>query len=476
MTTKNNQLYNSQLFSRIANNLTSALVGSASDDASIARANYYDSQTQGQDLKNKNVSDLRASIAPATSVLANNILRANTGNANAQFNQSGVPIVDTGNMSMSVSGDPNIRPPASMTKDNYQSTARAMLGDLTYNPDQFAKAIQNLGGAETAKLAQNLIAGGNADQMRRGAILNNMTPGLYFDQGTAQKKIQNDLDAKNFKTTTDAGVDEKVGMNKNKLDANVKRIIGLDKNKKVEATARYKFDNRDITIAVGKDKQVFVDKATGEKLGIEAQTIDGKKVYILDGRQTVDKVEVKVGKADVYLNEETAKELGIPVNDQGQYVIKGLGYNDGTSGNNTSSKKDAIKPKDFMSMVSNTLANEKTKPIFTDKLPGNIIGGVKKEMKKIYDKEIAKINAGTSKGDTSTAYLKTIEFIVSRGVVDVDTSGFGSTSVPKFFYDSFLRTSNNVDVMTKWFQGIGYNKDIASQIANDIFRKRAQNG
>ena len=177
MGSKYNQLYGNPAFSRIANNLTSALVGSASDDASIARANYYDSQTQGQDLKNKNVSDLRASIAPATSVLANNILRANTGNANAQFNQSGVPIVDGGNMSMSVSGNPNIRPPASMTKDNYQSTARAMLGDLTYSPNQFAKAIQNLGGAETAKLAQTLIAGGNADQMRRGAILNNMNPG-----------------------------------------------------------------------------------------------------------------------------------------------------------------------------------------------------------------------------------------------------------------------------------------------------------
>jgi hypothetical protein len=403
-------------------------------------------------------------------------LRANTGNPNAQFNQSGIPFVDGGNMSMTVSGNPNILPPASMTKDNYQSTARAMLGDLTYSPNQFAKAIQNLGGAETAKLAQNLISGGNADQMRRGAILNNMNPGLYFDKDTAQTKIKNDFDAKNYKTDVDAGVDEKVGMNKNKLDANVKRIIGLDKNEKVDATARYKFDNRDITIAVGKDKQVFVDKATGVKLGIEPQTLDGKEVYILDGRQTVDKVEVKVGKADVYLNEETAKELGIPVNDQGQYIIEGSGYDESTSGNNASSKKDAIKPKDFMLMVSNTLANEKTKPIFTDKLPGNIIGGVKKEMKKIYDKEIAKINAGTSNGDTSTAYLKTIEFIVSRGVVDVSTGNFSSTSVPKFFYDSFLRTSNSVDVMTKWFQGIGYNKDIASQIANDIFRKRAQNG
>ena len=42
MSTRNNQLYQNQLFSRIANNLTNALVGTASDDASIARANYYE--------------------------------------------------------------------------------------------------------------------------------------------------------------------------------------------------------------------------------------------------------------------------------------------------------------------------------------------------------------------------------------------------------------------------------------------------
>lgn len=97
-------------------------------------------------------------------------------------------------------------------------------------------------------------------------------------------------------------------------------------------------------------------------------------------------------------------------------------------------------------------------------------------MKKIYDKEIAKINAGTATGDTSTAYIKTIEFIISRGVVDVSTGNFSSTSVPKFFYDSYLKTNTNIEDMTKWFQGIGYSKDIASKIANDIFTKRAQNG
>jgi len=463
MGSKYNQLYGNPAFSRIANNLTSALVGSASDDASIARANYYDSQTQGQDLKNKNVSDLRASIAPATSVLANNILRANTGNANAQFNQSGVPIVDGGNMSMSVSGNPNIRPPASMTKDNYQSTARAMLGDLTYSPNQFAKAIQNLGGAETAKLAQTLIAGGNADQMRRGAILNNMTPGLYFDQGTAQKKIKNDFDAKNFKTTTDAGVDEKVGMNKNKLDANVKRIIGLDKNKKVEATARYKFDNRDISIAVGKDKQVFVDKATGEKLGIEAQTIDGKKVYILDGRQTVDKVEVKVGKADVYLNEETAKELGIPVNDQGQYVIKGSGYNDGTS---TSGDTNLIKGN-----LIKVFDNEFKKYADYEKFPGKIKTKFQKILQGLVEDKVKQDNESFQQ-----SFIKVAAPIIGMGTTEITVGS--NFYMPTYFYKNFKMQMRNVDnpkpqseVLEDLQEDLGFTKDQADRIIEQMLNE-----
>ena len=111
MGSKYNELYGNSALNRTLGNLAKTLVGSATDDAAIARANYIDSQTVGQDLKNKNMTELRSSIAPATSVLANNILRANTGKPNAQFNQSGVPFVDGGNMSMSVSGNPNILPP-----------------------------------------------------------------------------------------------------------------------------------------------------------------------------------------------------------------------------------------------------------------------------------------------------------------------------------------------------------------------------
>jgi len=464
MSTKYNQLYNNPALTRAFSNIANTLIGSASDDAAIARANYLRSQTEGQDLKNKNMIGLQKSIEPTTNVLASNILRSFTGQPNAQFNQSGVPIVDGGNMSMPVSGNINVMPPADMTKENYSNVARAMLGDLTYNPQQFAGALNTLGKSEREMQAQNLITSGNADDRRAGFNLLGKSPGQFFDSGSAEY-------ATDRKT--------EVGLDKNKREAQVKKQIGLDKNQKVFDIGKYKHDNRDISIAVGKDKQLIVDKATGKKLGITPQIINGKKVYVFDGRQTVDKIEVKVGKSDVYMSKERAEKLGIKPNSNGQYIIKGSGYNDGSgggSGGSGGSGKDAIKPKDFMKLVSDSLANEGNKPIFTDKLPGNIIGGVKKEMKKIYDKEIAKINAGTAKGDTSTAYIKTIEFIISRGVVDVSTGNFSSTAVPKFFYDSYLKTNTNIEDMTKWFQGIGYSKDIASKIANDIFTKRAQNG
>ena len=62
MSSKYNQLYGNSALNRALGNIAKTLVGSATDDAAIARANYLDSQTQGQDLKNKNVSVLSETI------------------------------------------------------------------------------------------------------------------------------------------------------------------------------------------------------------------------------------------------------------------------------------------------------------------------------------------------------------------------------------------------------------------------------
>ena len=477
MSTRNNQLYQNQLFSRIANNLTNALVGTASDDAAIARANYYDSQTQGQNLKNKNMTDFRASIPQATSVLAGNILRSNTGNPNAQFNQSGVPIVDGGNMSMPVSGNINVMPPSNMTQDNYQGTARAMLGDLTYSPNQFAKAIQNLGSAETAKLAQNLIAGGNADQMRRGAILNNMTPGKFFDAGSSNRAMDLDLQADKYKSdksleaskyrTDEDNITKREDLKEKRI---ISKELGIKKINKVAEVAKYKFDNREIKIAVGKDQKVYIDMATADTLGVEPTIENGEEVYVINGKaspQKVDQVKVNVGKADVYLSKEMADELGIPVNDQGQYVIKGSGYNDGTGsgGSGGSGKKLGMKATD----VKNTLANLKTTyeqfTDYTENLPQAVIGNIEKQIIKMMK---ADMDDGMSRDQ---AFINNARGVVSQGAVKITSStlGFGDNLyAPKFFVDYFKRSTATIDQIKKQFIQLGYNEDQAKAIAEFI--------
>ena len=400
-------------------------------------------------------------------------MRANTGNSNAQFNQSGVPIVDAGNMSMPVSGNINVLPPESMTQDNYKGTARAMLGDLTYSPSQFAAAIQNLGSAEKSKLAQNLITSGNAEKMRQGAILQKMNPGLYFDKGTAQKKLSNDytigmdrnlkaLQSKNYKTDKDSAVDEKVGMNKNKLEAEVKEKVGLDKNEKGAEVAKYKFDNKVINIAVGKDKQVIVDKNTGKKLGIKPTKIDGKDVYVFDGKQSIDKIQVKVGKSDVYMNKEMAEKLGITPNANGQYIIKGSGYNDGTSGSGGSGSKSGMKTTD----VKNTLANLKTTyeqfTNYTDNLPQGVIGNIEKQIMKMMK---ADMDDGMSRDQ---AFINNARGIISQGVVSIPDGMMSSFFAPKFFVDYHKRSTATNEQLIKVFKGLGYNDGQAKTIADFI--------
>jgi len=437
MSTKYNQLYNNPALTRAFSNIANTLIGSASDDAATARANYLRSQTEGQNLKNKNIVDFRKSIEPTTNVLSNNILRSFTGQPNAQFNQSGVPIVDGGNMSMPVSGNINVMPPADMTKENYSNVARAMLGDLTYNPQQFAGALNTLGKSQREMQAQNLITSGNPDDRRAGFNLLGKSPGQFFDAGSAEY-------ATDKKT--------EVGLNKNQLDAQVKKEIGLDKNEKVFEITKYKFDNRDISIAVGKDKQVFLDKATGKKLGIPPQTINGEEVYVLDGKQSPNKVVVKVGKSDVYLNEETAKAIGVPKNSEGKYVIKGKGFADGSGGGSGGSgiKGNIIKIFD----------TEFKKYADYEKFPGKNKTKFQKILQQIVESKLQNSNESFQQ-----VFLKEVSPIIGMGTTEitVGTNFF----IPTYFFENFSKQLANgrpaAQIQKDLQDDLGYSEDQAKR-------------
>lgn len=439
-TVKYNQLYNNPALTRAFSNIANTLVGSASDDAATARANYLRSQTEGQNIKNKNMVDFRNSIEPTTNVISNNILRSFTGQPNAQFNQSGVPIVDGGNMSMPVSGNTNVMPPADMTKENYSNVARTMLGDLTFKPNQFASALNTLGTTEREKLAQNLITSGNPDDRRAGFSLLGKSPGAYFDAGSA-------------KYATDKKTE--VGMNKNQLDAKVKKEIGLDKNQKVFDIAKYKFDNRDISIAVGKDKQVFLDKATGKKLGIPPQTINGEEVYVLDGKQSPNKVVVKVGKSDVYLNKETADALGVPKNSDGKYVIKGKGFADGSGGGSGGSGGSGIKGN-----IIKIFDTEFKKYADYEKFPGKNKTKFQKILQQIVESKLQNSNESFQQ-----VFLKEVSPIIGMGTTEI-TEGT-NFFIPTYFFENFAKQLANgrpaVQIQKDLQDDLGYSEDQAKR-------------
>ena len=472
MSSRRNNIYRDESISRAFGNIANILTGSAADDANIARGRYYDSQTVGQNQKNKNVSDLQASIPNTTNTLAGQMLKSFTGEPNAGFNQSQVPFIDGGNMSKPISGDTSVLPNNSYSLDNLTSVARSMLGDLSYKPNQFADALNTIGKSEKSKLAQNMIQKGDAEAIRRGAIMQGGNPGQYFDSGTAQTKIANDLSGtldKNNKSLEASQYNTDQDNITKKEDAKQKRIItkelGIAKIESVAATAKYKFDNREITIAVGKDQKVYIDQTTADTLGVEPTIENGEKVYVINGKASpnkVDQVKVQVGKADVFLSKEMADELGIPVNDQGQYVIKGSGFKDSTSNKNNG----GLKQKD-VNDSQRYFKNAYESYEKYNELPSNVIGNIQQ----IIYKNIAKDLKEEVPRDQ--AFSSNVEGVVSQGVVQITNPLVGEDLVaPKYFVNYFQKnpkgTVATLETVVKFFGSLGYDDNDSKAIANFI--------
>ena len=500
MASRNNDLYNNPAISRAFGNITKALLGDASSDADIARSEYYKSKTTGSELANQRSKELQNSLKNTTGVLANKILQSFTGNNNAGFNQSGTPFVDGGNSSMPVSGQIGTFPNQSYTKDNLSSVANTMLGNLDYKPNQFASMLGNLDQNKINNLATNMMLSGDKSKMSTAFKLLGKSPGKWFDQENVSESIANEksvgldknkkaleglkyksnqtLEGSKYKSDKafDAKtyeVDEKNKITKADLKEKnaIKKELGLEKIKSESVVAKYKFDNRTIKIAVGKDQKVYVDQDTADTLGIEPTMENGEEVYVIDGkasRQKVDQVKVSVGKSDVYLSKEMAEKLGIQKNDNNQYVIKGKGFS--SDGSGSGSGKVKMKPKEYFENLNNTfVANEEN---FTSLLSAKVRGGLKVVMKKLFDKEIKKINDGQATGDAATAYLKTTDKIMSQGVTEIDTGMFSSLNVPTFFYNSFIRLNTSESDMKKWWGSIGYSKDESNEIVQNILQAR----
>ena len=121
-------------------NLTRALIGSAADDASLARARAsdalagkYDAETEGLGIKNQNATNLQSAVADASTSdgpLAQSILASMGGQ------------MDNGNMIQAVpQGGPQMSVPMNANQVNVSQAdqlkalgglAREFFGDMTY--------------------------------------------------------------------------------------------------------------------------------------------------------------------------------------------------------------------------------------------------------------------------------------------------------------------------------------------------------
>ena len=458
-------------------NLTRALIGSASDDAALARARASDataalrkSQTTGVDQDNA----MAASLYAAGNALATD--------PNFQSQIAKALGIDT--LASEFMGPPA---PGQMRlgTDNATNMARTALGKYG-SADQMTSAFGNIGEGADNSLARSMILSGTDDEAGRGALMLSPGGGKYQNPGFAGLELStndatnrrdDDLDYNlgKFKVETESddrqrGQDITSADNRYATDESetTKRrsddlqygpggqgdrdntargawerykadkdydakIYDTDKD---DTFARWKHDNRDIEISVEPGKQIVVNPEAGKKLGIQP---DASGLYVLDGGPKPGAIIVKVGKEDVYLTEADAKALGIKKNDAGQYVIpgkpelapKGSGGSSSSGGANVKGAGNTLDmtryQEQFKKDVTAYINMEETP------LPGHAIGA----MNTISEQMIRADLADNEDLDVNAAYSQNVIPMLSAGAYTI-TEG-RNFNVPNYFVQYFAR-------------------------------------
>ena len=459
-------------------NLTRALIGSASDDAALARAKaseatarYRDSQTAGQNQDN----EMAASLYAAGNALATD--------PNFQSQIAKALGIDT-------LASEFIGPPAPgqmrLGTDNANKMARTALG--TYgNAETMTSAFGNIGQGADNSLARSMILSGTDDEAARGALMMSPGGGKYQNPGFAGLELStndatnrrdDDLDYNlgRYKVDTESddrqrGQDitssdnryatdesEKTNRRSDDLqygpggqgdrdnaarDAWERYKADKDYDAKIYDTdtddtfARWKHDNRDIEISVEPGKQIVVNPEAGKKLGI---TPDASGLYVLDGGPKPGAIIVKVGKEDVYLTEDDAKALGIKKNDAGQYVIPGKPELAPKGSGGSSSSSGGANVKGAGNTLDMTRYQEQFKKDVTayinmeeTPLPGHAIGA----MNTISEQMIRADLADNENLDVNAAYSQNVIPMLSAGAYTI-TEG-RNFYVPNYFMQYFAR-------------------------------------
>lgn len=413
MATKYNQLYNNPQLNRAFSNIAKTLIGSAQDDAAISLSNLRNAQTRGQNIKNQNMMDLRNTVEPTSQLLGSQIARTITGNPNVGINETGTGFIDGGNMSMPLSN--NLDRNTNMS-NQFSSAGRAMLGDLDYTPNQFTGALKNLNQAQTDNLARSLILSNDPKKQRQGFILSGNNPGKYFKDGTAEKEIANNLEAKLY------GSDKKLEGTKYSADKRLEGVkdknivterIGLDKNEKGLEAEKFKADKK---LEGTKDKNKKDFEAKKEKNQID-------KMY----KEGLLKVKEK-------------EKKGMPKIKEVQDAVLNL-YESNAAYEDFGAK--------FRSRINDIFL----KQVFKDFNNGIIVNGENQKL-------------------SFTEAFQRNQRMISDGIVEIGSGFFSSNfKFPAYFYNAFKRNLNAMgeeEVKRRIIRDFGYDSDQAKAVINQI--------
>ena len=474
---------------RIGGALSRAMIGNASDDAAIALAKYRDAQTEGQNLSNQAMSGNLAAINAAAkgNIMPRTVARAM--NYDVDNGNLIKPVLPGGaQMSVPALGADQRNMDGGALMADLSNIARTMYGDGTSNANQLSQMLNNLGEAGSSRMAENMILGGTDNQAGRGALMLNPAGGKFQNPSFAGRELEtNDAtnrrdDDLNSDTRLDSnqrvenvGLDknrrvENVGMDKNQTDkevgldlnaakerynnykadreeeaanykVNTQAGVDRDKNKAADATVRYKHDNRTVEFTVEPGKLLVIDPVSAKKAGIPIQTEgEYEGLYVLDGGQNLkDGVKVTVGQADVIVTKEVAEKLGIPkVN--GQYRVKGAGYNSGSSTSGSSGSVDfAVSPSDDTALRDFIDAQDTE----------NVIDGMSNAATIVNQLVNASVSAMGAKKNIPNA-KSFITQKLSRGFKEFEVPNSGrlyndTFNVPNFLLDELNATTGDVE-------------------------------
>ena len=470
--------------------------GRASDSLASLRAE----QRRLEALKTARFGDLQKVASEPNALLANAMLTT-LGEQGAEMDALGnvVKIQPEGAPLQSVPY--KIDPTTGTGTDlGVNNLTNAMFGNLDFTPNQFASALTELGEGRQSSLARAILLDPNASIEAKAGAFQSMgnSPGKYFDPSFANSELVKTLAAGTDQSTaTDASRLEGVQYTADTVEAAANREDdlrfgkggqgdrdsndkltweqykadrGLDAKKyesnkvsgdrrynsdQVFELGKYKHDNRTIEIEVGNDKVITLDPASGAKLGLQKNS-DG--LYQIEGPKTTNVVTVKIGQADVIMDKETAEALNVPINDDGQYVIKGAGY---ASSSGAGNSKLGFTASEFSTQYTKVIENV---PDY-DGIPSNVRALLKTQLN---NWTTSALQDGSAL-DKSTAFQTMVTSVLGQGVesfgyLNPTVPNFG---VPKFFMDQW-RDNRPATEVADAAKAMGYNDEQIEAIIDRI--------